>query len=99
MISICGFVRYAYGEESDNGCYQVESRMRRFRHQTQAAGCESDYDLQRGHAYSGRSEEHTSELQSHSDLVCRLLLEKKKKYNNHQPTANQIHTHKDDYAS
>src|SRR5438034_5652376 len=29
--------------------------------------------------YTARSEEHTSELQSHSDLVCRLLLEKKKK--------------------
>src|SRR5260221_11539386 len=29
-------------------------------------------------AYWMRSEEHTSELQSHSDLVCRLLLEKKK---------------------
>src|SRR5438132_8798501 len=28
--------------------------------------------------WSIRSEEHTSELQSHSDLVCRLLLEKKK---------------------
>ena len=28
---------------------------------------------------SERSEEHTSELQSHSELVCRLLLEKKKK--------------------
>src|SRR5438034_5665135 len=28
-----------------------------------------------------RSEEHTSELQSHSDLVCRLLLEKKKQQN------------------
>src|SRR5438034_8071914 len=28
--------------------------------------------------HHGRSEEHTSELQSHSDLVCRLLLEKKK---------------------
>src|SRR5438477_6052471 len=28
-----------------------------------------------------RSEEHTSELQSHVNLVCRLLLEKKKKYN------------------
>src|SRR5437667_12441895 len=28
-----------------------------------------------------RSEEHTSELQSHHDLVCRLLLEKKKKRN------------------
>src|SRR5947207_12332897 len=27
---------------------------------------------------ASRSEEHTSELQSHSDLVCRLLLEKKK---------------------
>src|SRR5437667_8607877 len=29
--------------------------------------------------FTGRSEEHTSELQSHHDLVCRLLLEKKKK--------------------
>src|SRR5437868_12858128 len=29
----------------------------------------------------GRSEEHTSELQSRFDLVCRLLLEKKKKHN------------------
>src|SRR2546427_3636490 len=29
-----------------------------------------------------RSEEHTSELQSQSNLVCRLLLEKKKKKNN-----------------
>ena len=30
---------------------------------------------------AARSEEHTSELQSHSDLVCRLLLEKKKTQN------------------
>src|SRR5260370_14216574 len=30
---------------------------------------------------SSRSEEHTSELQSHLNLVCRLLLEKKKKEN------------------
>src|SRR2546427_7204843 len=29
--------------------------------------------------WKGRSEEHTSELQSQSNLVCRLLLEKKKK--------------------
>src|SRR5437773_5314961 len=35
----------------------------------------------------GRSEEHTSELQSHHDLVCRLLLEKKKK-----KTPNTLHT-------
>src|SRR5260370_15245870 len=32
-----------------------------------------------GHHEPGRSEEHTSELQSHLNLVCRLLLEKKKK--------------------
>src|SRR5260221_5083344 len=32
----------------------------------------------------GRSEEHTSELQSHSDIVCRLLLEKKKKQTNNE---------------
>src|SRR5438034_3758990 len=36
--------------------------------------------------WAGRSEEHTSELQSHSDLVCRLLLEKKKKILRHAPT-------------
>src|SRR5260370_23678437 len=30
-----------------------------------------------------RSEEHTSELQSHLNLVCRLLLEKKKKHTKH----------------
>src|SRR5438034_5307115 len=40
------------------------------------AGSPSALDVQ---APSTRSEEHTSELQSHSDLVCRLLLEKKKK--------------------
>src|SRR2546421_11230065 len=41
-----------------------------------------------GHGRSGgRSEEHTSELQSRSDLVCRLLLEKKKNKND-KPTRN-----------
>src|SRR2546427_6591941 len=35
--------------------------------------------LPTGVAPAGRSEEHTSELQSQSNLVCRLLLEKKKK--------------------
>src|SRR5437773_6341394 len=37
-----------------------------------------------------RSEEHTSELQSHHDLVCRLLLEKKKK--KHQIPSHDTHT-------
>src|SRR2546430_7243359 len=39
-----------------------------------------------------RSEEHTSELQSQSNLVCRLLLEKKKKYTHHH-----ISTHTNRY--
>src|SRR2546430_10781626 len=38
-------------------------------------------DLRSAHAHRPRSEEHTSELQSQSNLVCRLLLEKKKKKN------------------
>src|SRR5437667_6085905 len=37
-----------------------------------------------GFARRKRSEEHTSELQSHHDLVCRLLLEKKKKQDKEQ---------------
>src|SRR2546427_4942766 len=37
-------------------------------------------------AYAPRSEEHTSELQSQSNLVCRLLLEKKKKTEYKQQT-------------
>src|SRR5436190_18101108 len=48
------------------------------------AGSDSSHDIRRGTNFertrsTTRSEEHTSELQSHSDLVCRLLLEKKKK--------------------
>src|SRR5260370_1723936 len=38
---------------------------------------ESRYDLNSDPKLSERSEEHTSELQSHLNLVCRLLLEKK----------------------
>src|SRR2546430_12315186 len=45
---------------------------------------------------SSRSEEHTSELQSQSNLVCRLLLEKKKTdYETHSPDASaaRLHVH------
>src|SRR5438034_4299529 len=51
-----------YGTPARDGAYQ---------HWTQAGHVPPD-DIA-----SNRSEEHTSELQSHSDLVCRLLLEKK----------------------
>src|SRR5438034_8279879 len=42
---------------------------------------------------AARSEEHTSELQSHSDLVCRLLLEKKK--NTTESTIHHKHDHEE----
>src|SRR2546427_4430712 len=57
------------------------------------------YDMEVG---AGRSEEHTSELQSQSNLVCRLLLEKKKKttlltlhphMHDHEPHSDPIHRH------
>src|SRR5438132_7910013 len=43
-----------------------------------------------------RSEEHTSELQSHSDLVCRLLLEKKKRKPIPTPSRRQLHRRRED---
>src|SRR5438094_5590456 len=50
-----------------------------------ACPIESRFDL----AFLHRSEEHTSELQSPYDLVCRLLLEKKKKKQTKQKTTQQ----------
>src|SRR5690625_6898144 len=48
---------------------------------------------ERVHAQDGRSEEHTSELQSRGHLVCRLLLEKKKKKKkNKTGDRNKAHT-------
>src|SRR5260370_29728560 len=46
------------------------------RHRLVVIHYDDDYDLIAG--ITDRSEEHTSELQSHLNLVCRLLLEKKK---------------------
>src|SRR2546430_9961085 len=42
-----------------------------------------DHDPAHDHGHDDRSEEHTSELQSQSNLVCRLLLEKKNKKHAH----------------
>src|SRR5437667_10641945 len=44
---------------------------------------------QNDHSVARRSEEHTSELQSHHDLVCRLLLEKKNKKNKKKNSQHQ----------
>src|SRR2546427_7535163 len=46
-------------------------------------------ELRRRH-HGSRSEEHTSELQSQSNLVCRLLLEKKKNRNSRIATVEQL---------
>src|SRR2546429_4486340 len=43
--------------------------------------------------YRTRSEEHTSELQSRLHLVCRLLLEKKKKHLHSKPSARGTYPH------
>src|SRR5215204_2292766 len=58
-----------------------------FRSRRPARRPDADPDPAPGQGHGLRSEEHTSELQSHSDLVCRLLLEKKKSYPDgpHQP--------------
>src|SRR2546430_6023245 len=45
---------------------------------THSAGVAAAAVILEGKGRHGRSEEHTSELQSQSNLVCRLLLEKKK---------------------
>src|SRR2546430_8105627 len=50
----------------------------------------------RGRRAALRSEEHTSELQSQSNLVCRLLLEKKKKKKNIDNEVYQQNTQKSD---
>src|SRR5258708_25601824 len=48
-----------------------------------------------GQPRQGRSEEHTSELQSPDHLVCRLLLEKKKSCRIHASNQHQKHNHPD----
>src|SRR5258708_10489000 len=49
--------------------------------------------MRRLHDSLQRSEEHTSELQSPDHLVCRLLLEKKKKPNDTKHTIDTTHLH------
>src|SRR2546430_10086304 len=60
---------------SDGGRAGIPFR-RRGRHRRRSGGRPRELD---GHPGPPRSEEHTSELQSQSNIVCRLLLGKKKK--------------------
>src|SRR5688572_32521242 len=72
-----GSAAYRAGEAAANAARRLQGDL------------QSDGRPARHDPPAGRSEEHTSELQSQSNLVCRLLLEKKKKKNLH-PSENAI---------
>src|SRR3712207_8740817 len=79
---------------SPSASRQLASRARR-RVQGVAPVPNADLTRQRRivDAFLARSEEHTSELQSRQYLVCRLLLEKKKKTDDHMTTFHSKHSH------
>src|SRR5688572_32313917 len=62
-----------------------DSRKRRRGAKRSACGAFKPRVLARSASAASRSEEHTSELQSQSNIVCRPLLEKKKLYNCSSP--------------
>src|SRR5256885_11223916 len=79
---------------SSGGGGRRDERGAAVRHRHTASGATPDAELLEGHDRSaarsgdflpGRSEEHTSELQSPCNLVCRLLLEKKHIVTAHRP--------------
>src|SRR5690349_22326843 len=78
------------GPHESSRADQVEQRiLREHRPALPLSTLEHFVEHGRGHRdddQARRSEEHTSELQSRRDLVCRLLLEKKKKNNKHKIT-------------
>src|SRR2546425_7597569 len=68
--------------------FRSRARVRRGEQQPAvAAGHQQEIRHHLEHRRDGRSEEHTSELQSLAYLVCRLLLEKKKKTTMHADAA------------
>src|SRR5260370_28901510 len=67
------FTPYRYDTPARTGA------MTRVGHRSIETGCIDEIRLLACTNLGRRSEEHTSELQSHLNLVCRLLLEKKKK--------------------
>src|SRR5688572_31376005 len=79
---------------SDNSSVKIRSRRSTALRVANSSGCSTGFLRQAPTSYSTspttpfgsmathRSEEHTSELQSQSNLVCRLLLEKKNNKNN-----------------
>src|SRR5438034_3551403 len=75
-------------DSGDRDCRGRRRRpdLRRVRGRAQGGVSVDGTDVRR----NARSEEHTSEFQSHSDLVCRLLLEKKKKKSKNDKRQKQL---------
>src|SRR5205823_12208969 len=74
--ALCAACREALRRASLRGSAAPRDQRRA---RTLCFGCyRAEFDRQKAIAAAGRSEEHTSELQSLAYLVCRLLLEKKK---------------------
>src|SRR5204863_1421529 len=69
-------LRLPCGQLPQHDELSLEVRCYRDRFQLGSVSCV--FDRQQRQEFGTRSEEHTSELQSRRDLVCRLLLEKKK---------------------
>src|SRR5258707_10882616 len=72
-------------------------KLEELRHAALADRCNALAAKSRIHA---RSEEHTSELQSRQYLVCRLLLEKKKKSSSTEPLrfVNELYPHRESHS-
>src|SRR5437868_12501192 len=77
FVVVRGFRRWAKGRGMGRDV-QLRCRCKRRSHGIQHS-IEFNFSLRVLELGARRSEEHTSELQSRFDLVCRLLLEKKKK--------------------
>src|SRR5260221_3699687 len=83
-LPICGRILCGFRRSLDCSRFRGAARLQTLHRRLDNAHVPSNPIAWRNRRETGlegtRSEEHTSELQSHSDLVCRLLLEKKKKY-------------------
>src|SRR2546430_7040965 len=86
MAAVSPSVEASSAERAFEEVSMISTRGRLFctqaRHWANACGCANSFLICVFRELLSRSEEHTSELQSQSNLVCRLLLEKKKKRNN-----------------
>src|SRR2546430_10164093 len=80
VIAILALPFCIYFVKSDPGLIRSDSFAQMYGRKVTVTEAQRDARLLQLADFLGRSEEHTSELQSQSNLVCRLLLEKKKSH-------------------